>query len=110
MFNPVKLFKWNFHRLNEWWRAKNPREKWISIDIFGRRICESIGVRAYTDQKNYWYTASSGVAAGLYFALNIYTIQYYFHRNQFDKIVECTFLVGAVIGVSSIQSIQIIFI
>lgn len=100
MFATFKPLKWNINRIKGWWQAKSPRQKWIAMELFGRRICELIGIRTYTDMKNYWYTASSGVTAAIYFALNIYTIQYYFYRNEFDKIVECTFLVGAVIGVS----------
>lgn len=92
-------------RIKEWWQAKNPHQKWHTIDEFGKLICESIGIRTYTDMKFYWYTASSGVTAAIYFALNIYTIQFYFYRHEYDRIIECTFLVGAVIGVSETQKL-----
>lgn len=107
MFAPFEQLRLKIGRIQDWWQVKSPHQKWIAMEVFGTRILGLIGIRTLTDMKNYWYTASSGVAAALYFALDIYTIQYYFHRDEFDKIVECTFLVGAVVGVSQMQSFHV---
>lgn len=78
---------------------RSPSEKWYTIRDFGQLLCELIGIRVFSDMENYWYTASCGVAAFIYFALDFYTIQYYLRRSDFVKVIECTYLVGAVVGV-----------
>lgn len=101
MNNPYQWIRSKLNQMYDWWHAKNPKQKWDTIDDFNRVICESIGIRICTDMKNYWYTASGGVCAVTYFILNIYTVQYYLRRNEFDKIVECTYLIGFAVGVSA---------
>lgn len=81
------------------WRTKCPAEKWNAIRDVGRMISNLIGIRIFSNLDNYWYTASCGVCAIIYFSLNFYTIQYYMRRSEFIKIIECTYLFGIVIAV-----------
>lgn len=57
-------------------------------------MSELIGIRVYTDMKNYWYTATSAVLITIHFILTAYTIQYYFRRNEFVRGIECTCFIG----------------
>lgn len=99
MLNPFKILKMKFRRFWCWWQAKNPIEKWIEIRGLFRVICELIGIRIFSDMKNYWYTASSAVCFLLYLLLNFYTIQYYLFRREFVRVIECIYLIGPIIGV-----------
>ena len=94
-----KALRSKLHSICEWWMEKNPAEKWIAISDFGRIMCESIGIHVFSDMKNNWYSASCGICAAIYFALNFYTIQFYLRRNEIVKIIECTYFIGIVIGV-----------
>lgn len=105
MLNPFKAYKnlvLSIRGVRRSWMAKSPPEKWNTIHDFGQSLCELIGIRVFSDMKNDWYTASCGVCAFIYFALDFYTIQYYLRRNDFVKVIECTYLVGAVVGVREI--------
>lgn len=103
MINPYQWFRTQLRKIHDWWHTKNPKQKWDTIHDFGRIICDSIGIRIFSDMKNDWYTASATVCAIIYFVLNFYTIQYYLHRNDFVKIIECTYLIGFAVGVSLIN-------
>lgn len=88
-----------FQRIQEWWQTKSFGEKWdfiLGIGIFAGHL---IGVRTFSDMKVNWYSASGGVAIVMFFSLNLYTIQYYLRRGAFVRGMECTYLVGVVIGV-----------
>lgn len=99
MLKAFNRLRSKFYGIREWWMAKSPAEKWITISDLGRIMCESIGIRVFSDMKNYWYTASCGVCAFLYFGLEFYTVQYNLRRNEFVKAIENIYLVGAVVGV-----------
>lgn len=103
-------FKWLLSKLwqiQEWWCSKDPKQKWDLLHDFGRVMCESIGIRIFSDMRNYWYSASCGVCAFLYYLLEFYTIQYYLRRNQFIEAIECISLVCAVFGVSVRSEVMI---
>lgn len=88
-----------FLRIREWWQLKSFGQKWdfiLNIGIFAGHL---IGVRTFSDMKVNWYSASGGVAIILFFSLNFYTIQYYLRFGAFVRGMECTYLVGVVIGV-----------
>lgn len=88
-----------FQLIQEWWQTKSFGEKWdfiLGIRIFAGHL---IGVRTFSDMKVNWYSASGGVAIVMFFSLNLYTIQYYLRRGAFVRGMECTYLVGVVIGV-----------
>lgn len=102
MFNMFQIFKRlrsKIHGIRQWWMAKSATEKYEKIRICSRLICELIGIRIFSDMKNYWYTVSCGVCAIIYFSLDFYTIQYYLYRREFVKIIECTYLFGIAIAV-----------
>lgn len=81
------------------WQLKNPTEKWTSICKFAKVTHQLIGIRLFDDRKNYWYTASAGICAAIYFLLNFYTIHYYLFRREFVRLIECSYLIGPVVGV-----------
>lgn len=102
VYNAFQAFKrllTKIRGIRQWWMSKSPRYKYETIHNVSRVVCASIGIRVFSDQRNYWYTASCGVCAVIYFALDFYTIQYYLRRNEFVKIIECTYLIGIVIAV-----------
>lgn len=102
MLNPLKAYKklvLNIRGAQRSWKIKSPSKKWDTIHEFGQLLCELIGIRVFGDMENYWYTASCGVCAFIYFALDFYTIQYYLRRRDFVKVIECSYLVGVVVGV-----------
>lgn len=100
MLTPYKWLRSKLWRTQEWWHSKDPEQKWDTIHEFGRIICELIGIRVFSDMKNYWYSASCGVCAFVYFALEFYTIQYYLRRSDFVEATQCAYLICAVVGVS----------
>lgn len=97
MLNPFTKLKTKFRWV---WHFRNPKEKWIAICKFARVIHELVGVRLFSDQKNYWYTAMPGICGAMYFLLNAYTIQYYSFRKEFIRLIECIYLIGPVVAVS----------
>lgn len=102
VYNAFQAFKsllTKIRGIRQWWLIKSPSEKFEAIRVISSMVCESIGIRIIRDQKIYWYTASCGVCAIIYFALDFYTIQYYLRQNEFVKIIECTYLFGIVIAV-----------
>ena len=108
MSNPFQRLILKLHILRKMQspRKKNPSEKFDALQKFQQNLSKLIGMRTFIDMKNDWYSAAPGFMAAIYFILNIYTIQYYFVRNEFLKVIECTYLVGAAIAVRKIlQSI-----
>lgn len=99
MFSPFRAPRLKIQRIREMWQAKSPSEKWDSMYNSGRMMCDFIGIRVLSDMHVNWYSASCGISAALYVFMNIYTVQYYVRRNEFIKGMECTFLVGLVVGV-----------
>lgn len=104
MFNPFKSLKMKFWLVLRWWRAKSPSEKWIDICGLCRLFCELIGIRNFSDMRNYWYTASAGVVFLAYLSLNFYTIQYYLLRREFVRVIECIYLFGPIVGVRQFET------
>lgn len=101
MFNPFTKLNGKLRWFSQRWQVKNPKEKWFAISKFARIIHELVGVRLFSDRKNYWYTATPGICGAMYFLLNTYTIQYYLFRKEYVQLIECTYLVGPVVAVSS---------
>lgn len=99
MFNPFRVVGIKFRYYWCWWRTKSPSEKWIAICGINRLFCELIGIRIFSDMKNYWYTFMSGVCFLVYLSLTFYTIQYYLFRREFVRVIECIYLIGPIVGV-----------
>lgn len=91
-----------FRRIHEWWSNKSPAEKWESIIGIAKTFGNLVGVRVFSDLRLYWYSASPGVCIGIFYLLNLYTIQYYLRRGSFVRGMECTYLIGAVVGVREV--------
>lgn len=95
MLRSISLFR----RVHKWWTTKSPSEKWDSIIGIAKISGDLDGIRVFTDAKVYWYTATPGVCIGVFYLLNLYTIQYYMRRGEFVRGMECMYLIGAVVGV-----------
>lgn len=104
MFNLFRLLSQQLHSIREWWHNKTPANKWNFIIKIGQMSSNSIGIHVYDHRKVSWFTATGGVFLVLFFVLNIYTMQYYWLRSAFVRGLECTYLVGFVIGVRTTSS------
>lgn len=82
--------------------SKSPREKFDTFHKFGGAITNLIGTRLLSDMKIDWYCAVPGAMSTIYFILNFYTVHYYFTQNEFVKLIEYSYLDGAVIAVHKI--------
>lgn len=100
MLNPYKSIQNMHEKILIKWRNKSPHQKWKTVYNFARTTCESIGIRVLSDIKNNWYTASCGLDGLLYFALVIYTVQYYFKLGNYVRSMECTCIIGIPVLVS----------
>lgn len=107
ILNPLITLRATLHEIRNWWLNQRPAHKWMLISDFGRMICETIGIRNFSDMKNYWYTASGGVCLLIYTILDVYTIYYHWRRNEIIKIAECSYLIGYSIGVRC--AIEVLF-
>lgn len=85
--------------MQELWHVKTPPEKWDFIIKIGQMSSNSIGIHVFDHMKFRWFGTTSGVFLLLFFVLIFYTIQYYWLRGAFVRGMECTYLVGFVIGV-----------
>lgn len=94
-----ETLKSRFHRIRDWWKNKTPAEKWDSIMQIGIVPGHLIGVHLFCDLIINWYSASCGVMIAMFFTLNFYTIQYYLRQGAFVRGMECTYLLGVVVGV-----------
>lgn len=86
-------------KLVEKWRIKTPKQKWQFIYNIGDFMCDLVGIRVFKDLKNYWYTASCGLGASVYFITVTYTMIYYFKQNAFLRGVQCLCLFGHAVTV-----------
>ena len=107
IFGALKKIQLKYQNAREKWMAKTPWQKWKFFYSLGKASSELIGIQVYSDMKNYWYTAIPGVCILMYFLLNFYTIQYYFHRMEFVRLIECIYLIGPIVGVSALFEIQL---
>lgn len=98
---PIRILKFisPLRRIHEWWSNKIPAEKWETIISIAKISGNLVGVRVFSDLRVYWYSASPGICIGIFYLLNLYTIQYYMRRGAFVRGMECTYLIGAVVGV-----------
>lgn len=101
MFYPLKELRLKYQSVQENWSAKTPTEKWHAIHDIADMISRLVGIHAYSDLKVYWYSASCGILGMIYILLNIYTVQYYLRRGEFVRGMQCTYLVGMSVAVSS---------
>lgn len=99
MGDRLGTLKSKFDRILNWWEDKTPAQKWDAILQLGIVPGHLIGVHFFCDLLIYWYTGSCALMIGMFYALNIYTIQYYMRRGAFVRGMESTFLVGVVVGV-----------
>lgn len=99
MSNPFQTLRSKIQRTQEWWQIKSPAEKWDFIYKIGKVLSHSVGIRVYSDMKVYWYSLSCGLMITIFFTLDLYTIQYYIRRNAFVRGMECTYVLGVVVGV-----------
>lgn len=99
MLNPFGWLNSKQSEIYEWWQRKKPSEKWDFIIKIGRVTSNAIGVHVLDDMRVNWFSATGGILLFLFFALNFYTMQYYWFRGAFVRGLECTYLVGFVIGV-----------
>lgn len=99
MLNLFRLLNVKLILVRQWWQAKTSPEKWDFIIKIGQMSSNSIGIHVFDHMKLNWLSATSGLFLILFFVLDIYTIQYYWLRGAFVRGLECTFLVGFVIGV-----------
>lgn len=99
MYNPFRWLKLKKYGIEKWWQDKTPPEKWDFIIEIGKMSSNAIGVHIFDSVKIFWFTFGSGVLLLLFFALDFYTIQYYWFRGAFVRGSESTYVVGFVIGV-----------
>lgn len=99
MGNQLETLKSKFHRIRDWWKDKTPAQKWDTIMKIGIVPGHLIGVHLFCDLINTWYSASCGLMIAMFFVLNSYTIQYYLRRGAVVRGMECTYLLGVVVGV-----------
>lgn len=99
---PFQTLISKFHRITNWWNNKSPTQKWDSITKIAIVPGHLIGVHLFCDLKINWYSASCAVMIGMFFSLNFYTIQYYLRQGAVVRGMECTYLVGVVVGVREV--------
>lgn len=103
MLNPLKSWR-KFH---EDWRMKTPKQKWFFIYGIGAKICDSMGVRVYSDMKNYWYSYFNGFIGIIYLGTLLYTLWFYFVKGEFARGLQCTCTIGIVFSVKEIFPILV---
>lgn len=99
MGQKLETLKSKFDRILDWWKDKTPIQKWNSIMQIGIAPGHLIGVHLFCDLLINWYSASCGLMIAMFFTLNFYTIQFYLRRSEIVRGMECTYLVGVVVGV-----------
>lgn len=57
------------------WQIKSPQQKWALVYANIDKFCRIIGIRIFSDMKNYWFTYSTALMLTIYFVLVIYTVQ-----------------------------------
>lgn len=82
------------------WRNKTPKEKWQAVYNCGGLLSESIGVTVYTTMDNYWFSYFSEVVSAIYFLTSIYTIWYYYEKQEYLRGLQGTCAIGIVVAVS----------
>lgn len=100
LFHLLKTLRLKIRFLQEKWQAKTPKQKFDFFHDMGQLTSEMIGVYIFGDLKNNWYSAFGGICGMIYFALNIYTIQYYCRQSKYARGLQCTYLIGMIIVVS----------
>ena len=99
MLRYLRKVKLIIKHVKEKWMAKSPKQMWQSIYDFTDKTLKLIGIRVLDDMKNYWLTASLGLSVLIYYTVLIYTIQYYFKRDEYLRGMECNCVHGHVITV-----------
>lgn len=75
---------------------KTPKQKWQTVHSVGTKLCETIGIKVFTDMKNDWYSYCGATIALAYMSLIFYTIWFYFTQGRFLRGTECTYTAGIV--------------
>lgn len=90
----------------EAWYKKTPKQKWQTVYNGVDNLYRLIGVRFFSDMKNYWYSYTSVLLMMIYVLLMIYTYHFYSKRGNYIKGLECTCGASVVTIVSLTKTIN----
>lgn len=99
IFTVLKRLKSKFKHARKSWYEKTPKGKWEFLYLLGNTLCKLIGIRIFSDMKKYWYSGTVGLLGVSYCILNTYTIQYYIRKNNLDRCLQCSYLLGIAFAV-----------
>lgn len=86
------------------WLLKTPKEKWQFLYNIPKIMFETVGVRVFSDLKLNLYSQLGNLLVAYYGSLSIYTLYYYYDKNQLVHGLRCLCGYGIFISVSTIDN------
>lgn len=83
MFETIREIRENYNR-------KTPKGKWQFIFDVANSLATKTGVRVFNDLKVKWFSLICGICGFDYLISSLYTIFYYFKKNEFFIGLEST--------------------
>lgn len=84
------------------WLLKTPKEKWQFLYNIPGTMFEMVGVRVFSDLKLNLYSQLGNLLVAYYGSLSIYTLYYYYNKNNLVNGLRCLCGFGIFISVSTI--------
>lgn len=100
VYRALKKLQLKYQNIREKWKAKTSWQKWDFIYSLGKFFLELLGIKVFSDMKNYWRTAIPGIGGLIYLVLAIYTVQYQMRQHNFTRAMACSYTFGLFILVS----------
>lgn len=92
----------NYFKLQ--WEIRTARQRCRLVYLIGKLASESIGLTAYGDLNNYWYSYFPAFLGFFHCGTIVYTMWLYFPQGEYKRGMECTCVLGVVITVNRNES------
>lgn len=88
-----------FHKLNENWSKKSPKQKWQMVYDVANKCSEIVGIRFLSDNQRNWRGICCAVLLVYFYSTLIYTLVYYGVNGRFLSGFRCLCLFGIMVAV-----------